>query len=238
MLKIKILIPVLLFITMLNVSCLRHKIEGSYNVTTVERSSEPFTQLTSEGDYDVYYSYAPDYSVVIEAEDNLIPYVETSVHGNDLVVKTEKYKHFENHFPIKVYVQSPFINEVILSGSGQVNIDSTSCDDFNMVLSGSGNINAEVYANNTASKISGSGNVYLTGQTHQSDLKISGSGELDAYEFYQDECSSEISGSGNMKIFVYDILNAHISGSGKIYYRGNPVVNTNITGSGKVIHQY
>lgn len=237
MLKINIFIPVFLFITMVNVSCLKHKIEGSYNVTTVDRSSDPFTQLTSEGGFDVYYSSGPDYNISIEAEDNLIQYIETKVHGNDLVIKTQKNKCFKNHFPMKVYIQAPYINEVILAGSGQVTVDSTSSTGFNMILSGSGNITAEVYTDNLVSKISGSGDIYLTGEAIKSYLKISGSGGLHAYEFYQDDCSAEISGSGNMKVFVNNVLNAHISGSGTIYYKGNPVVNSDISGSGKVIHQ-
>ena len=237
MFKIKFIIPAIIFITLLNMSCLRHRIEGNYHVVSVERTAVPFTQLTSEGEFDVYYSYSPTYSVVVEAEENLIPFIETEVHGNDMVIKTARHKNFDNHFPMKVYVQSPYINEVILSGSGKMNVDSTSSSGFNMVLSGSGSIDAEIYTNSFDARISGSGNIYLTGQTDQSGLKISGSGDIDAYEFLQGTCSADISGSGKMKVTVTDVLNAHISGSGNIYYRGNPVVNTSITGSGKVIHQ-
>ncbi|MEE9503444.1 MAG: DUF2807 domain-containing protein [Candidatus Aminicenantaceae bacterium] len=46
-----------------------------------------------------------------------------------------------------------------------------------------------------------------------------------------------ISGSGECRIHVEDVLNVVIAGSGNVYYKGFPsVVNTTIIGSGDVIH--
>lgn len=237
MTKIKFIIPVILSVLVLNSSCLRHKIEGNYHVTTEERAVSSFTQLTSEGDYDVYYSYSPNYSVSIEAESNLIPFIQTDIKGNDIVIRTQRNKRFDNHFPIKVFVQAPYINEVSLSGSGKIEIDSATTESFTMVVSGSGSINAAIYTSSFTSKVSGSGHIYLTGYADQTDIDISGSGNIDSYDFIQGTCNADISGSGKMKVYVNDVLNAHISGSGTIYYRGNPQVNSHITGSGRIIHQ-
>lgn len=44
-----------------------------------------------------------------------------------------------------------------------------------------------------------------------------------------------LSGSGDVKIKVREVLKASISGSGKVYYWGSPLVNSDISGSGKVI---
>jgi len=233
----KLFFPLFVSLIFINTSCIRHRIEGNHHVVTEERSSSSFSELTCENDFEVYYSYSPNFIVSVEAEENLIPFIETGVHGHDMVVKTREHIRFENHFPIKVFVQAPYINDVILSGSGHIYIDSVNVNDIHILLSGSGNIDAKINSNSLNTKISGSGNVNLYGRTRQTDLKISGSGELYAYSLQQDTSYVEISGSGSMKLWVTDYLDVRISGSGEVYYQGNPVVTSHITGSGKVIHQ-
>lgn len=233
----KLFFPLFIGAALLNTSCLRHKIEGNYNVVSQNRNVAAFTQITSEGEYDVYYSQGENYLVTIEAEENLIPFVESGIHGNDLVIKTREHRRLENHFPIKVFVQAPYVNDVIISGSGKIFIDSLNTSDLHVLLSGSGNIEGEIWTNTLNTKISGSGDMNLHGATYQSEMDISGSGEIYAYSLQQDTCFANISGSGKMKLWVVDFLDASITGSGKIYYQGNPVVSTHITGSGSLIHQ-
>jgi hypothetical protein len=233
----KIIFPLIIGIILINTSCLKHKIEGNHHVVSEDRTSSPFTQLTCEGDYEVHFYAGPNYLVSVEAEENLIPFIETGVHGSDMVVKTSNHMKFENHFPIKVFIQAPFIDEVVLSGSGHVYIDSVYVNDIHILLSGSGDIDAKINSNSLNTKISGSGNINLYGSTHQSELNISGSGDIYAYSLQQDTAYTDISGSGSMKLWVIKYLDVNISGSGKIYYQGNPVVSTHISGSGHVIHQ-
>ncbi|MDD5571747.1 MAG: DUF2807 domain-containing protein [Bacteroidales bacterium] len=216
---------------------MRHKIEGNGHVISENRSLASFTQITSEGEYDVYFSPGQNYQVTIEAEGNLIPYVETGIHGHDLVIKTRNHRRLENHFPIKVFVEAPYVDDVILSGSGKVYIDSLSTSSLHLLLSGSGNMEGKIWTNTLNAKISGSGEINLQGIAHQSQMEISGSGDIYAFSLQQDTCFADISGSGSMKLWVLDFLDARITGSGKIYYQGNPAVSTHITGSGSIIHQ-
>jgi len=233
----KLFFPLLAVLVLINISCFRHRIEGNGQVISENRNLSSFTQITSEGEYEVYYSPGPNYLVTIEAEGNLIPYIETGIHGHDLVIKTRNHRNLENHFPIKVFVGAPYVDDVILSGSGKIYIDSVSTSSLHLLLSGSGDIEGKIWTNALNAKISGSGEFYLQGIARQSQMEISGSGDIYAYSLQQDTCFADISGSGNMKLWVVDFLDAGITGSGKIYYQGNPVVITHITGSGSVIHQ-
>jgi hypothetical protein len=233
----KLLFPLLVILILVNASCLRHRIEGNYNVVSENRNLAAFTQITSEGEYDVYYSQGQNYLVTIEAEGNLIPFIETGIHGHDLVVKTRDHRRLENHFPIKIFVEAPYVDDVILSGSGKIYIDSLNTSNLHLLLSGSGDIEGKIWTNTANTKISGSGNINLQGAVYQSEMDISGSGEIYAFSLQQDTCFANISGSGKMKLWVTDFLDVSITGSGKVYYQGNPVVSTHITGSGNVIHQ-
>ncbi len=218
-------------------SCLKPKVEGNYHVVSINRTLTNFSEIVSEGSFEVYYSCDSVSSVKIEAEENIIPYVETNIHGQSLVIRTSNSKRLETHFPIKVFVKSPTISNVILSGTGSIYVDSVKATNLEITLKGSGNINVVAYSQLIEASISGSGNLYLSGHTSSGECSISGSGEINAFNIIQDTCFANISGSGSMNLQVIDYLNANISGSGKIYYIGTPIVNTNITGSGRVIHQ-
>jgi len=84
--------------------------------------------------------------------------------------------------------------------------------------------------------LAGSGDIFLRGFADHTDLTISGSGTIHAYDLEQNNCLVNISGSGNMYVFVNELLDVHITGSGDVNYRGTPDVRTRITGSGSVIN--
>lgn len=235
--KNKLFYLVIIFSITTLTSCLKPKVEGNYHVVSINRNITSYNEIVSEGSYEVYYSYDTLCNVIIEAEENIIPYVETNIHGQSLVIKTSHSQRLETHFPIKVFVTSPSLSNVILSGSGSISVDSIKTCNLGINLKGSGNINVESYTQLIKATLSGSGNLCLSGRTSAGECNISGSGEINAYNIIQDTCFANISGSGSMNLQVIDYLNAHISGSGQIYYIGNPIINTHITGSGRIIHQ-
>lgn len=243
-----------LFLSLLFSGCYKslHRIEGDYNVVTETRPLPPFSRIINEGIFEVYIIQDSTSQVMIEAESNLIPLVLTNISNSKLVVSTRD--NLRPHFPIKVYIHTPNINEVVLSGSGLIHTEYIVTNSFEIGISGSGNIDClvdatdvncwisgsgnafmDVAAHKVKGSISGSGNLEFVGSAYRSDLVISGSGSIFAYEMPVIECFSTISGSGNMYVNVEDFLDVNISGSGSVFYMGNPSLNIRITGSGKVI---
>lgn len=215
-----------------------HAIEGNHNVVTETRNVSSFTELRSEGAYDVYLIHDTVYYVQVEAEENLLPYIDTDISGNELVIKTHDHRNLKEHYTIKIYVHAPDVNSVTLEGSGKIDCDSISENSYDIHLDGSGDISVDQAAcDKTRTKISGSGEVSISGNANETDFDISGSGDINSYGLLQDTCFADISGSGSMFVNVVKFLDVHITGSGKVHYYGNPVVNTDITGSGMVVHE-
>ncbi len=230
-----------------------HSIDGNYDVNSETRQLPDFHRVFNEGEFDVYIIQDGLSEVEVEAESNLIPMIRTRVEGSSLVIDTKDNLH--SHYPMKVYVHTAEISEVGLSGSGLIHAENIEAEDFEISLSGSGDIFVSATAdqvdcaisgsgdidfgiecNYIEATISGSGDMELWGTAGNADCKISGSGEIRAYELVLQDCDATISGSGNMYLNVEDHLDVTISGSGNVYYMGNPVINTNISGSGSVIH--
>jgi hypothetical protein len=217
-------------------SCLK----GNGITMEQERHTGEFSGVISEGDYDVFIVIDSVNKVVIEADENLMPYIRTMVKNDKLVLDNGTRRCLRNRSdePIKITVHTPDMFYIALEGSGMIYSDYFIYVDYLRVeLTGSGIIDLQdIDAIELDALLSGSGEIELWGIAGTGDLSIPGSGKIKAYHLEQDECSANISGSGDMYVFVYDFLDANISGSGNIFYRGNPHINVKITGSGSLIN--
>ncbi|MEO0341281.1 MAG: DUF2807 domain-containing protein [Bacteroidota bacterium] len=138
---------------------------------------------------------------------------------------------------IEIYITTPSVNKIGVSGSGNVKGDSkfTNLGDLQINVSGSGNINFECDAKAVATRISGSGNVTLMGSGSSISSTISGSGNMNAGSLEVKEANVRVSGSGNITIFATESLEASVSGSGDVRYKGRPErLRSKSSGSGSI----
>lgn len=215
-------------------------LDGNGNSTYEERNLSDFTGVISEGEYDVYIITDSVSKVRIEADENLIPYIRTVVKDDKLVIDngTRRCLRNKGNEPIRIYVHTPDIFYICLDGSGIIYSDYFIYVDYLKIeLNGSGIIDLrDIDAIEMDVLLSGSGEIELWGIVSEGSMDIPGSGKIKAYHLEQDECYASIAGSGDMYVFVYDLLDANISGSGNIYYRGNPQINIRISGSGSLVN--
>lgn len=236
-------------------SCMFNMFEtGNGIISDEERTVPEFSQISSSGSFHIYYEYAETNFVTVTGESNLLKYVETVVDNNELKISTSPHVNLLPHNTIEVYIKSPKIDKIKLSGSGFIHTDAINSNELYLTVSGSGNIETTFYGNDlytkisgsgkinvyaetdyTESLISGSGKIYIEGETVYSSFKISGSGKVDAYNCETNNADINISGSGNTLLQVNEYLWATISGSGNIHYKGYPQINSHISGSGKLV---
>src|SRR5215211_4536604 len=65
-------------------------IEGNGNLKKETRNASGYTAVATGGAFDVDISYGTSNTITIEADENLLPYIETVVEGNELKLKTKK----------------------------------------------------------------------------------------------------------------------------------------------------
>ena len=210
-------------------------IHGNGVSATQARSVPGFDKVKSSGSFDVHITKGDELEVIVSAEENILPYIETSVSDNTLLIDIPGFHNVRNRLPMDVYITVPELRSVKQSGSGNITTDYFSTDRMDFFISGSGTISAQVDANVLDAGISGSGWLIIAGDANQSNLSISGSGNIDTSNLVVNNCSAHISGSGNMQVYAAKTIYAKISGSGNIYYIGSPAIELNVSGSGKVI---
>jgi hypothetical protein len=234
-------------------------IEGNGNVKTEERPAEPITAIANSTSFRVIYVRDDDYSITVEAESNILPYIETKISGGSLEVKTIRGTHCLRCTVTPVItVTAPFISELVSAGSGDLVADplegdevkiisSGSADilageistgDLSIVITGSGDVTTDYIITESFSvTLSGSGDLDAVGEAVNGKYTVSGSGSVYADELSVDEAEMTLSGSGSVHAQVNVSLDAFISGSGNIYLYGNPDVTLVRTGSGRIINQ-
>lgn len=201
------------------------------------RMMPAFSSVASEGNYVVHVVSGQQYKVVVNSDENLLPYIETSVSGSNLRIRTRGLTGLRNRLPVEVFVTVPSLKSIIQSGSGSITTAFFEADVINCVVSGSGRLETEVEANLVEAVVSGSGRLILSGSALSGNLAVSGSGELDAWDLSVRDCDARISGSGDIWIDVSRYLKAVVSGSGYVYYSGRPQVETVVSGSGGIIQK-
>ena len=212
-------------------------IDGNGIETSEARITRHFSKVKSEGEFEVHITSGAVYDVLVQAESNLVPYIETDVTGNTLRIRTQGLRNLRNQLPMKVFITTPFIENITQSGSGIITTGYFEGEHFNITISGSGTIETALEAGSLDGIVSGSGNLYLSGVAQSGNFLVSGSGEIDAWDMSLRNCEATISGSGNIWVNSERFLRANISGSGNVFYYGDPEVEAHISGSGNVIHE-
>ncbi len=178
-----------------------HRITGSGNVASDKRDATGFSSVEVGGVFEVEITAQKDYSVVVEADDNLLPLIKTEVSGGVLEISSEKKLSTKN--PIRVRISAPDVENLEISGASKVSLSDLK--------------NAALAVNSSgASKIS------LAGETSKLTIDVSGASKIDAENLRTEDAAIDASGASHVSVNVSGTLRADASGATKIIYSGSP----------------
>jgi hypothetical protein len=202
-------------------------VTGNGNSKKETRDASGYTAVHSAGAFDVDINYGTSNSITIEADENLLPYIETEVKDNKLLIKNKKGYSLKSKNKMRITVSLTKMTGVQLSGSGNIkgNGAFSNDGDTEIGISGSGDIDLQFASfGSLEAKISGKINA-----------AVSGSGNIDAFDVSANDVQARVSGSGNVNVTANKSIEASISGSGNVVYRGSATdVKSKSSGSGKV----
>ena len=237
----RIYIPtMLLMVAMLVSGCGFQVVSGSGTLASETRNLSGFTSVTLAGIGNVYLTQGPAESVRIEAEDNLVPYFDTSIQGTTLKIGIkDQYMgvSLQPTRPVKFYVTLPKIEAVTLAGSGNIFAGKLQAGAFGISLLGSGDISTDaLVATDVDIHLGGSGNISLgTVSANQVTAHITGSGDIQVAALTADKISSQTAGSGDITIGgKVNEQSTEILGSGDYLAGGlkSATATVRVTGSG------
>ena len=195
-------------------SCIRPGVEGSGNVITESREVSDFNEIVLGGTGRVVVDVTGTESLTIEAEDNIMPFLETRVSNGRLRLETNR--SISPTVEIVYTITAETLDGLVISGSGVVEAEAVDSADFRVDISGSGDVVVEGTLSGLLS------------------VSISGSGEFDGESLTAPEGQVDVSGSGNAVVNITDDLDVSVSGSGEVQYLGEPNVDSSVSGSGTI----
>ena len=180
---------------------INHGVSGSGNIASEKRDLADFSEIEVGGVVQVEATAGKDFSVEIEADDNLLPFVITEVSGGVLRLRTEKSISTKNS--IRVKITAPNIESLEVSGASKVSLGNVSNENLQIDASG-------------ASKIT------VTGETANLTIDASGASKIDAENLRSENVAVDASGASGVKVFAANGLKADASGASNIAYAGSP----------------
>ena len=220
---VKLVLPVaLVMMTFLSLGCSRddnvvgrNQITGSGKLVSESRVVGTFDGIQVTNFANVVIKQDTIESLRIEADDNIIDDVMTSLNGTSLVVGLRNGSY--NNVTVNVYVSMKNIKLLESTGSAEFStVNSIQTDSLSCIITGAGSIT-------------------LAGKTNYEKIVITGSGNVHNANLVSSYCGVTISGAGSVEAQVTMQLDAIIAGSGTIIYSGNPaIVHQSISGTGVI----
>lgn len=232
------------------------RIRGSGNVVEEAREVSGVTGVELATLGTLYIEIGEGESLRIEAEDNLLEYIETDVRNGTLRIDTQDNVSLRNTKPVNYYLTVTGLDEIDISSSGDIEAPDLEAEQFTVFISSSGNLDmGNLKADTLTVRISSSGDMRMGvlqadaikvdisssgsldiagGEVERQDVTISSSGNYTARDLESVEADVHLTSSGGATIRVSDRLTARMSSSGDVRYIGNPTVDARTTSSGNV----
>jgi hypothetical protein len=188
-------------------------VRGSGDIVTEVREVSGFSEVHIEGSGDVIVDVGESESLTIEADDNLLELITTSVSGSRLVIEFDEPLRPSDAIVYRIGAIE--FEAIAVAGSADVVAPNLACGTFSVAVAGSGSFD-------------------LGGTCDALDVSIAGSGDIDAGDLAVARADVSIAGSGDVLVNATDALDVSIAGSGDVEYLGDPAIEIDISGSGDV----
>lgn len=232
---------------------------GSGRMITEQRPVSGISGVSLAAEGELFIEMGNAESLRIEAEDNLIPRIQTEVRDGLLTIQTQTTSNVFFTQPVRYYLTVKNLSSISISSSGDIHAPDLKSDRFSINVSSSGNLKmGNLHTEDLSVNISSSGDVTMGvlnaglidvnisssgnltiggGEAKRQNIESSSSGDYRAQNLASDEAVVELSSSGNADIRARDRLSAALSSSGDVRYWGNPSVNINKSSSGDLIRR-
>lgn len=211
-------------------------VAGSGQVVKEQRPLAPFHKITVNLPTAVELVQGDTEVVQIEADDNLLPLIETQVINGQLTIQMVKGFNFPSPSKIRLTVNARKIDSLAVRGSADLSVAHLQASQLEGSISGSGRIRIhDLHSRDLSVSIAGSGNFEAQGTAATQEVSIAGSGDVRTPLLSTEKTSVSIAGSGDATVWVHQALSVSIAGSGGVRYYGDGILEeSSVTGSGHV----
>ena len=210
-------------------------VPGSGHVSKTQRQVSAFKGVSLELPASVEIVQGEAEGLVIETDDNIAPLIETVVENGQLKIRwAQRFKSLKPTV-LKLTVNVRALEQISISGSGDVNAAKLQSPTLEVRIAGSGDVRlAALQTDSLSVSISGAGDFLAAGRADSARYSIAGSGDLKASALASKNVRISVAGSGDAAVWASQTLNVSIAGSGDVSYYGDATVTRSVAGSGRI----
>ncbi|MCB0744472.1 MAG: DUF2807 domain-containing protein [Ignavibacteriae bacterium] len=183
------------------VSCGTPSIKGSGNVTTEERTIDYVSKVDITGNFSVEINCGETNTLKIEAEDNILPLIETKVEDEKITIR--ELEKLTNLREIKIILSIHTLVELETNGKSNIIAKNINSDELDVSMDGEGEIQLE-------------------GKVDDLNISMDGEGKILAKDLQSKNAYVIVYGDGKSEIYARKSLKAKVKGEGVIDYYGDP----------------
>ena len=212
------------------------RVKGSGHVITENRSTSDFSNIDVSGDIDVYIKQDSTSSVKVEADDNILQYIEVHTDGSTLEIHTEDNIRLKPSHKIKVYVSNSEYKDLQVGGASSIRSENeiTSTDALNVDIGGASEGILEVNAPKVSVNVSGASKANIKGKTKDFEGGASGASEIRGFDLLTENADVDASGASNIEVYASVKIAGQASGASSVNYKGNAQASVEKSGASSV----
>lgn len=198
------------------------QVVGNGEITKQSHSIDDFDAVKVDGARTVFITQGDEFSVEVETDSNIQPFVTVEVKNSTLIFgfssnKIKKYKVLNFH------VTAPNYKSIKVGGASDVkSVGSLSGDNLEVIVSGASDVDLDINYKSVVSRVSGASDVTIKGMAVSSLIESSGASDFHGKNLIA--TSSVISASGASTCFVNakSNLTYEVSGASEVKYVSTP----------------
>lgn len=211
-------------------------VAGSGHASSAKRELAAFHEIAVSLPCKIELVQGNSEGVAIEADDNLLPLIETVIKGGELSIRPVKGIKLSGNTTIRITVYARTVDNLSLSSSANLTAARLVSPKLVGSIAGSGRITIKDLQSDALSiSIAGSGRFEAQGAAKAMEVDIAGSGDVSVAKLSVQDVKVSIAGSGDANLWVRKSLTVSIAGSGDVRYYGEGTLrDSSIMGSGRV----
>ena len=176
----------------------------------------PFNKIEIDTPADVTINYDNRREVTLDMESKLIDKIKIYVKEETLFIRTEG--SFNSQTGIKITINNPRLNSLIVDGASTVNIDGYNEENFSL-------------------KVDGSSDIYFgSGSFNNFSIDADGSYDINLLKVDIEKAKIRADGTGDIKVKANSYLNVNLDGNVEVKYLGNPKIKKRVKDISDLTH--
>jgi len=204
-----------------------YHVKPSKTITKEQITIENFDKIEVSDAFKVYVTFSDtDNKIVVEANENLHPYVITKISNNKLIVKLKSAASIKGDMTLMIHITVPKLQEIELSNAANMEFtNQLISSNLKVRLSGAASLKGNVSLEEGSFKINEAANLNLSGKVKTAVIETNKAAGVDGYNCEVETLKATLEGASSVKFTVSKAIEIKASGASSLNYKGNAIIS-------------